>query len=104
APHALAHDLAGAERVAGIEDVPLADVPAVDANPFGEDVHHPLHGELRLVAAEAAHRAGIGIVGVDSSGFDVHVRNPVHAGRMAGGAECAFRARRVVTAGVGDDP
>ena len=87
----------------GFEDVAIADVPAVDADALGQDVHHAFHRELGLVAAEAAHRARVRVVGVDRLRFDVDVGNPVHAGRVARGAERALRARRVVAAGIGDD-
>src|SRR5204862_1097320 len=75
AANALAHDLAGAERVAGIENVSIADVPSVHADPLGEDIHHAFHRELRLVAAEAAHRARVRIVRVHRLGVDVDVGN-----------------------------
>ena len=62
AADAVAHDLAGPELVAGVQDVSLADVPAVHADLLGQHVHHAFHRELRLVAAEAAHRAGVGLL------------------------------------------
>ena len=43
----------------GLRMFRIADVPAVHAHLFGEDVHDAFHGELRLVAAEAAHRAAV---------------------------------------------
>src|SRR5207248_1043254 len=104
AANALAHDLARAERVAGVEDVPLADVPAVDAHALRQDVHHAFDRELRLIAAEAAHRAGVRIVGVHRLGFDVDAGNPVGAARVARGAKRALGARRVIAAGIGHDP
>ena len=103
AADALAHHLAGPELVAGIEDVPLADVPAVHADLLGQHVHDAFHRELRLVAAEAAHRAGVRVVGVDRLGVDVDVRHAVHAARVARGAQRALGARRVIAAGIGDD-
>ena len=103
AADALAHDLAGAELVAGIEDVSLADVPAVHADRLGQHVHDAFHRELRLVAAEAAHRAAVRIVRVDGLGLDVDVRNAVHAARVARGAQRALGARRVIAAGIRDD-
>ena len=103
-PDALAHDLAGGERVAGTEHVLHPDVPAVQAHLLRQDVHHAFHGELGLVAAKAAHRAAVGIVGVHGLGLDVDVRHPVGTAGMARGTERALGARRVVAAGIGHDP
>ena len=49
--------LSGAEAVADVQRVPPADLPAVDADSLGEQVEHALDREVRLVDAEAAHRA-----------------------------------------------
>ena len=103
AADAFAHHLAGSELVARIEDVPFADVPAVHADLLGQHVHDAFHRELRLVAAEAAHRAGVRVVGVDRLGVDVDVRDAVDAARVARRAQGALGARRVIAAGIRDD-
>ena len=76
-PQPVVHPLAGGEEVARVEDVAVADVVAVEADPLGEPVEHALDGERGLVGAEAAHRAARRVVGVDGARLDVDVRHPV---------------------------
>ena len=61
----------------------MPDVPAVHAHLFGQDVHHAFHGELRLVAAEAAHRAAVGVVRV-APPWTRRPRSPRDTGRTCG--------------------
>src|SRR3974390_793965 len=73
----LAHDLAGGERISRIQDIALANVPAIDAHAFGKQVHNAFDGEMCLVGAEAAHGPAGGIVGEYSLRFGIHVRHPI---------------------------
>src|SRR5262249_10509327 len=75
AAHALAHDLPGAVLIAWVADIAVTHVPAIDADALRDQVHHAFHRELRLVAAEATHRAGIRVVGVDGLGVDRNGRD-----------------------------
>ena len=69
-----------------------------------EDVHDTLHGELRLVAAEAAHGTAVGVVGVHGLGLDVHVRHAIGTAGVARGTKRALGARGVIAARVSHDP
>ncbi len=69
---------------------------------LGEQVEAALHREVRLVGAEAAHRAAGRVVGVDGERLDVDVRHPVGAAGVAGGALEHLAADRGVGAGVAD--
>ena len=73
-----------ANDVAHLERVPPADLPGVDADLLGQHVDAALHGEGRLVGAEAAHRAAGRIVGVDRDRLDVDVRHLVRPARVTG--------------------
>src|SRR5918994_2608053 len=64
-PNALSQHLPGGECLAGLERVDPADVPSVDAGLFSQPVEASLDGEVRLIRAEAAHRATRWIVRVD---------------------------------------
>ena len=92
-----------AKRSPGPQDVALADVVAVEAGPLGQHVQDALDGERGLVGAEAAHRAGGRVVGVDGHRLDVDVGHPVGAAGVAGGALQHLGAHRGVRAGVADD-
>ena len=87
----------------GTKHVALADVVAVDADLFGEDVHDALDGEMGLVGAEAAHRAARGIIREDGFGLDIDVGHAVWAAGVAGGAQQALAARAGIAAGIADD-
>ena len=56
-----------AKRSPDVERVAPADLPAVDADLLGEQVEHALDREVRLVDAEAAHRAARRVVRVDGA-------------------------------------
>ena len=102
-PDAGAEQLAGRRAVAGVEGVAPADLPAVDPDELGERVQHALHREVRLVDAEAAHRAAGRVVRVDGGRLDVDVVDAVGA---AGMARCALEhlvADARVRARVADD-
>src|SRR4030095_14944007 len=98
---ALAHDLPGPQRVSGVQNITLTDIPPVHTDLLGQHVHDAFHRELRLVAAEAAHRSGVRVVRVDGLGLDVDVRHAVHAARVARRTQRAFGARRVIAACIG---
>ena len=100
---ARAEQLPGRRAVARIERVAPADLPAVDPDELGERVEHALHREVRLVDAEAAHRAAGWVVRVDRGRLDVDVVDLV---RAAGVARCALEhlvADARVGARVADD-
>ena len=103
-PDAGAELLARAGAVADVERVAPAHLPAVDPDALGEHVEHALHREVRLVDAEAAHRAARRVVRVDRCRLDVDVRNPVGAARVARRALEHLVADARVGAGVADDP
>ena len=71
---AVVHDLARSPHLAGADDVALADLPTVDADPLGETVEHALHRELRLVGTEAPERAAHRVVGPRRDRLDVDRR------------------------------
>ena len=62
------HDLARAPHVAGLDDVAGPNLPAADADLLREPVEDALHGELRLVGAEAAEGTADRVVGADGDG------------------------------------
>ena len=95
--------LARPEPVADVERVAPADLPAVDADLLGQQVEDPLDREVRLVGAEAAHRAARRVVRVDRLRLDVHVRHAVGAAGMPGGALQHLVAHARVRARVADD-
>src|SRR6185503_19937011 len=101
--HALAHDLPRAVLIARVADVAVAYVPAVDADALGDQVHDAFHRELRLVGAEAAHRAAVGIIRVDGFRLDRDRGHPVDPARVAGGPERALGTCRVIAAGIRDN-
>src|SRR6185503_20610988 len=103
AAHALAHDLPRAVLIARVNDVAVAYVPAVDADALGDQVHDAFHRELRLVGAEAAHRAAVRVVRVDGFRLDRDRGDPVNPARVAGGTERALRTCRVIATGIRHD-
>ena len=66
--HAVQH-LAGRARRAFIEGVAQPDFERIDAERLGDVVHVRFVGEADLRRAEAAHRAGHRLVGVDDVGL-----------------------------------
>src|SRR6185312_12561494 len=90
--------------VAWIQEVPFAYVPAIHADALRQAIHDAFHGELRLVAAEATHRAAGRIVRVDRLRFDIHIRDPVRPARMARGTEQALAARPGIAARIAENP
>ena len=87
----------------GIQDITLANVPAIDAHAFGEHIHDAFHGEVRLVGAEAAHGAAGRIVGEHGLGLGIHVRDAIRAAGVTRGAQQAFRAGAGIAAHVSHD-
>ena len=81
---AVVHQLPRPPHVAGRDDVAGAHLPAADADLLGEPVDHPLHGELRLVGAEAAERPAHRVVGAHGDRLDVDVGDPVRTAGMSG--------------------
>ena len=98
-----AEQLPGRRAVARVERVAPADLPAVDPDQLGELVEHALHREVRLVDAEAAHRAARRVVRVDGRRLDVDVLDPVRAAGVARRALEHLVADARVGAGVADD-
>ena len=93
----------GPGPVAGVERVPPAHLPAVDADPLGQDVEQPLQRERDLRDAEAAHRPARDVVRVDGQRLDVDVRDAVGAAGVAGGPLEHLGADARVRPGVADD-
>ena len=69
-----------AEAIAGLQRVPPADLPPVEADLLGEPVEDPLHGEGDLDGTKAAEGAAWRVVRIDRPRLDVDV------GDLVGGA------------------
>src|ERR1019366_8797287 len=93
AADAFTHDLACSEGVAGIQNVPYADIPAIDAHFFREQIHDAFHRELSPVAAKAAHGAAGRIVCEYGLGLYIHVGHAIDAAGMARRAQQTLAAR-----------
>ena len=85
-PHARSEHLPGAERLAHLERVAVADLPPVDADALGETVEHAVDRERHLVHAEPAHRPARRVVRVDGARLDVDVGDLVRPARVPGRA------------------
>ena len=96
--------LAARPRVARLERIPPADLPAVEAGLLGEHVERALDREVSLVRSEAAHRAARRVVRVHGERLDVDVLAPVRPRRMPGCALEDLASDRRVRARVADHP
>ncbi len=81
---AVVHHLTGSPQRTRADDVALADLPAADPDRTGEAVEDAVHGELRLVGAEAAERAAHEVVRAGGDRLDVDGGHVVRAGGMTG--------------------
>ena len=102
-PDARPEHLAGAEGPAHVERVPVADLPPVNADAFGETVQHAVDRERHLVHAEPAHRPARGVVRVDGTRLDVDVGDLVRPARVPGRALQHLVADARVRSRVPDD-
>lgn len=101
---AVIHDLAGAPYRPGSDDVSTTHLPTADPDHFGQSVHNPLHGELRLVGTKAPKGPADRIVGSGRHGLDIDHGDRVGAGGMTGGPLEHLHAHRGVGAGIADHP
>jgi len=88
---------------ARIQNISFTNIPAIDADIFGEDIHDAFDSEVSLVGSEATHSAAGGVVGEDSLRFDIHVGHAVRPAGMASGAKQAFATGARVAAGIADN-
>ena len=94
------HRHPGEEPVARPEHVPAADLKRVDPQAIRQHVHQAFDGEVRLRAAETAHRSRVWAVGVDHPRFDARVGNAVSAAQQLGQQAAHRRTQGSISAGI----
>ncbi len=93
---------AGGTAIASHQGVVSAQFERAKLQLPGEQIHHRFHGGGYLGDAEAAEGPGNGVVGIDGSGLQVDMGNPIRTTGVFD-AECGHHAAQVVV-GTGVEP